>query len=108
MTTDGSVMLYRNIRYFRERNGMTQEELAKKVGYSNRSAITRIENGEIDLPQSKIVAFAKALGVEPGTLMGHTTTSEFLEEMQVIENKLTKDKISHLLAYARYLSENKT
>lgn len=64
--------LYKNIKKYRELKNMSQEELAKRVGYSNRSAITRIEKGEIDLPQSKIVAIADALGVPAGALMGST------------------------------------
>lgn len=57
------------LKHFRELNGLSQNELAQKVGYSNRSAIARIENGEIDLPYSKILAFAKVLNVTPGQLM---------------------------------------
>lgn len=44
---------------------ISQDELAKKVGYTNRSSIARIESGEIDLPYSKIVAIASALSVDP-------------------------------------------
>lgn len=57
------------LKHFRELSGLSQNELAQKVGYSNRSAIARIENGEIDLPYSKILAFAKVLNVTPGQLM---------------------------------------
>jgi transcriptional regulator with XRE-family HTH domain len=49
---------------------MSQEELAKRLGYKSRSTIAKIESGENDITQSKIVAFAKALGVKPGYLMG--------------------------------------
>ena len=62
--------LYANIKTYRTLRGMSQDELALKVGYSNRSAIARIEKGEIDLPQSKILAIAEALDVTPGQLMG--------------------------------------
>lgn len=62
--------LYKNIKSFRLSVNMSQETLAKLTGYTDRSSIARIEKGEIDLPQSKIVQFAKALGVTPGTLMG--------------------------------------
>ena len=64
--------LYVNIRKFRKENRMSQEELAKKVGYTDRSTIARIEKGEIDLPQSKIALFARALGVSSSVLMGNT------------------------------------
>ena len=51
---------------------MCQVELAEKTGYNDRSAIAHIEKGRIDLPQSKIVAFAEALKTTPGALMGET------------------------------------
>ena len=62
--------LYENIRQRREELGMSQETLAKLVGYTNRSTIARIERGDIDLPQSMIVKFANALQTSPSLLMG--------------------------------------
>ena len=55
---------------------MSQEELAKKVGYTDRSSIAKIENGDVDLPQSKIMAIAKALDVSAGALMGWEDSPE--------------------------------
>ena len=62
--------LYKNIKERRIKLGMTQTELAEKLGYSDKSAIAKIESGKIDIPQSKIVAFAKALHTSPSELMG--------------------------------------
>lgn len=62
--------LYENIKTYRKAAKLTQEDLAKLTGYTDRSSIARIEKGEIDLPQSKIKQFAKALGTTPGHLMG--------------------------------------
>ena len=62
--------LYANIRACRKAAKMTQEELAHRTGYTDRSSIARIEKGEIDLPQSKILQFAEALGTTPSHLMG--------------------------------------
>ena len=62
--------LYTNIKKRRTELGMTQEELAKKLGYSDKSMISRIESGKIDLPQTKIIAFAGALNTTPMKLMG--------------------------------------
>ena len=58
------------IKRQREALGMSQEELAKKVGYKSRSSINKIEIDGRGLPQSKIVAFAKALETTPAYLMG--------------------------------------
>lgn len=61
--------LYIKIKQLREKRGLSQQELAEMTGYSNRSAIARIENGSIDIPQSKIMAFCKALKTTPEYLM---------------------------------------
>ena len=59
-----------NIFKARKQAGLTQEELAERVGYKTKSAINKIEMGLRDLPQKKIVAFAKALNTTPAYLMG--------------------------------------
>lgn len=62
--------IYRRIKNRRLELGMTQGDLAKKLGYTSRTSIAKIEAGENDIPQSKIVAFAKALDTNPSYLMG--------------------------------------
>ena len=62
--------IYKRIRARREELGISQEELAKRLGYKSRSSINKIEKGENDIPQSKIVAFAEALRTTPERLMG--------------------------------------
>ena len=64
------LQLYKNIKSFRKQNNWSQDELAKKMGYTDRSTISRIESGEVDLPQSKIMEFARIFDVAPGDLMG--------------------------------------
>lgn len=64
--------LYKNIRKFRIEQKMSQDTLAKLTGYTSRSSIAKIEKGEVDLPLSKIEAFADALNVDPSELMGDT------------------------------------
>lgn len=62
--------LYSNIKKLREERGLSQEALAKLTGYSDRSSITKIEKGLVDLQQSKIELFAKALGTSVRELVG--------------------------------------
>lgn len=62
--------LYENIKNRRLELGLTQTQLADKLGYADKSMIAKIEKGSIDLPQSKILAFANALKLAPGDLMG--------------------------------------
>lgn len=66
------LQLYKNIKKLREEYGWSQEDLARKIGYTSRTSIAKIEAGKIDLPQSKIKAFADALHTTPSYLMGWT------------------------------------
>ena len=59
-----------NISRIRRGLGLTQEDLAKKMGYKSKSTINKIELGINDIPQSKIVQFAQVLGTTPAELMG--------------------------------------
>ena len=58
------------IKARREELGMSQDELARMVGYKWRSSINKIELGGQRLPQKKIVEIARALRVTPSYLMG--------------------------------------
>ena len=64
------LQLYKNIKQRRTDLHLTQSKLAEKMGYADKSMIAKIEKGLIDLPQSKIIAFAEALHVSPSDLMG--------------------------------------
>lgn len=68
--------LYKNIKNERLKNGWNQSELAKRVGYSDKSMIAKIEAGKVDLPQTKIRAFAQVFNVTESYLMGWEFTSE--------------------------------
>lgn len=82
----------KNIAAARKRAGMTQEELAARVGYKTKSAINKIELGIRDLPQKKIAAFAQALGVTPGHLMGwDEKPAEDLQAMGALAAQVVMD-----------------
>ena len=71
--------LYDNIKKLRLKHNLSQSELANLVGYSNRTTIAKIEAGKIDIPQSKIASFAKALQVDPVELMGLSPANDLCE-----------------------------
>lgn len=50
--------------------GLSQEELAARMGYRSKSSITKLEKGVNDLPQSKLEELAKALETTPAYLLG--------------------------------------
>ena len=70
--------LYENIKKLRKEAGMTQEDLARRAGYTDRSSIAKIERGAVDLSQSKIKQFADIFGTTPSQLMGWDAEPEDL------------------------------
>lgn len=70
------LQLYKNIKNRRTKLGMTQSDLAEKTGYADKSMIAKIEKGQVDLPQTKIELFAKALNTTPADLMGWNNNIE--------------------------------
>lgn len=62
--------IYIKIRALRKQKKMSQEELANQIGYTDRSSISKIESGIVDLPYSQIVKIALALDVTPAELIG--------------------------------------
>lgn len=60
------------IKQVREALGMTQAELARRMGYSARSTINRIEIGSQAFPMKKLDKFAQVLDVTPAYLIGFT------------------------------------
>ena len=62
--------LYDRIKDLRKKRKISQEELAKMTGYTDRSSIAKIEKGKVDLSETKIQLFATALNTTPAYLMG--------------------------------------
>ena len=62
--------LYKNIKARLLDLKMSQDRLAELTGYRDRSSIAKIEKGDVDLAESKIREFAKALKTTPQELMG--------------------------------------
>lgn len=58
------------IRTRRLELGLTQAELAKRMGYTSRSSINKIESGINDLSHAKLCHMAEALETTPAALMG--------------------------------------
>lgn len=76
-----------NILNRRKELGLTQEELAKRMGYKSKSTINKIEMGINDIPQGKIVKFAEALYTTPAHLMGWDEEDNSPEEPTLTEGE---------------------
>jgi DNA-binding helix-turn-helix protein len=71
--------------------GLSQTELANKLGFKSKASISRIELGVQSLPQNKILEMAKALDVSPEYLMGWRNTLESSSDSKVIVNNKSHD-----------------
>lgn len=50
--------------------GLSQKELAHKMGYKSEAAISKVEHGEDNITSDRVSKFALALECSPGYLMG--------------------------------------
>ena len=103
------------IRSKREQIGLTQEELAKALGYKNKSTIAKIENGTNDIVQSKVVEFANVLHTTVAYLMGWEndkldfTLSDEEKELIIEYRKadsISKAAVQRLLLYYSKISDS--
>lgn len=88
-----------NIKRKREELGYTQEELAQKMGYKSKSTINKIELGKNDVPQRKIMQFAKALNTTIEYLM--SWDEEKTKELVELFNNLDSTGKDKLIDYAQ-------
>jgi transcriptional regulator with XRE-family HTH domain len=78
---------------------MSQQELASKVGYQDKSAISKVERGDRDINQKMIMRYASALGVSPTFLLfGKDADDEDIMENKKIpeELQLSEDELELL------------
>ena len=92
--------IYINIRMLRNELGLTQTDLAKRLGYADKSMIAKIEKGNIDLPLSKVFEFADALGVTASDLLGWSDQSNTVDadSDNFPFTPLEKDLVTHYRA----------
>ena len=102
------------IRARREELHLSQDELAKRLGYKSRSSINKIEIGCQNLRQSKIKAIADALDTTPAYIMGwdefdqQANTDKIQSEVEIaelIEKQYGKDT---LITITRILESDPT
>lgn len=84
------------VRERRQQLGMSQEELAKRLGYTSRSTINKIENGTNDVVQTKVIDFANALDTSIAYLMAWDKSEVFRNELLPEANATEKEVIKSL------------
>jgi transcriptional regulator with XRE-family HTH domain len=64
------------VKQRRKELGLTQEELARRIGNSSRASICTVEKDREDLTTTRIAKLAKALETSPAFLMGWTNDQD--------------------------------
>lgn len=90
------------IRIRREELGLSQDELAKRLGYKSRSSLNKIELDQRNLTQSKIKAIADALETTPSYIMGWNETTDNLLL------KTAREKVNGDRFFEKALNEQET
>ncbi len=85
---DGITIAYR-IKTLREYKNLTQEELAEKAGYNDKSSISKIENSKNNISLKKVNKIAAALDVSPAKLLGDDETDT---RIRVLADAAEKDR----------------
>lgn len=86
-----------NIRRMRKKRGLSQTQLAIKLGYKSKSSIAKIETGNGDVPRNKLPQFAEALNCSISYLTGWDELKTFDDEhREKTPYDILCDKISSL------------
>ena len=68
--------------------GLTQTELAERMGYTSRTSICTVEKDKEDLTTTRVKKFAEALETTPSYLMGWT---DLVETGKRLQDKFRED-----------------
>lgn len=80
--------LGKKIKLRREELGLSQDDLARMLGYKHKSSINKIELGAADVPRVKVPAFAKALGMTAIEFSGWTEERKALSFSYCMEQQM--------------------
>ena len=97
--------------------GMSQEQLAHKLGYKSRSSVNKIELGGQNLTQPKIESIAKALDTTPDYIMGWDGSGkndhrplfrrgmyiQLTDNIEEFLKKANEERVNSLFNYMEYL-----
>lgn len=79
------------IKQKRMQLGWSQRELARRMGYTNNSTIAKIEQGKVDVSQSRVVQFSQVLGCTIAYLMDWEETEKKNDQIVTLVTRLRLD-----------------
>lgn len=94
--------------------GLTQEELANRMGYKSKSTINKVESGKNDVNQTTASKYANKLGVSVAYLLGWTDDinyipdekAEALREERIHEESMQNISVAYLTELTGYNMES--
>ena len=108
MTTQEIIGL--RIKELREGMELSQSSLAELVGYKDKTSVAKVEAGKVDLPQSKIIAFCKALNTTPSYLFDGDAQPE--KQLHTIAahfdgDKYTDEELAEINQFAEFVKNKR-
>lgn len=102
---DAKKIFGENLKRIRIARGFSQDELARMVGYTNRSSINKIEVGRSGIPANKVNELARVLGVSPLELFKESPVEPDIKDDKIsaLFERLSPNSQEDLLKYAEYL-----
>ena len=79
------------IKQTRMQLGWSQRDLASRLGYTNNSTVAKIEQGKVDVSQSRVVQFSQVLGVSIAWLMDWEEAEKKNDQLVPLVTRLRKD-----------------
>ena len=89
-------MIGPKIREFRKKNNLTQEALAKALGYYNKSVISHIEKGDADMTYEKICLLLKKYDLEANELFD---SSKKAPKQKAAMQEVVEDNAKRVIVY---------
>lgn len=89
--------------------GLSQADLAKKMGYSDKTAVSKAETTGDNITTTKVMKFAKALDCSFDFLMGweDSQTGVTIEVIEKSMDGMDVNTLKRISLYAQYLMERK-
>lgn len=105
----GRVMIGKRLKEIRKTQGLTQQDLADRIGVS----VSSVKKWELDLTEpnaDKLVTIALALGVSVDYVLGgmtapNLTLTEDAQRLALIVEQLPEKQRDALIQYAEFLKE---
>lgn len=104
------------VKMLREKQNMTQQELAYKLGYKAKSSVTHIERGR-DIPRSMVVKLAEVLNTTPAYLMGWEDEDKNENSPSIVRKNadklydelmdLSDAEVEQIRVFAKYLRDQR-